>query len=216
MAYALGAASAIVNGKRLDDTNSAWVWDSTLQKAPLTQFKYLIHEIVRADAAARNNIGTVGHSVIIKTDQEQALSSAITAKQWNDFEPLIVSTSISPSDTTEVLMSDVPFHGLELQEYIQQIDGRIRLMIGLDSQHQSQTHVSERSFMGNDELLCWIRDASLQPRLKAAEQFNKIFGTDVQVEWHQPDESLLNPLMQVSMDGGDGSEDPSNVDERSN
>ena len=214
-AYALGNAAAIVNGKQLDNTTSAWIWDSGLQVAPMQQIDFLIDQIVRADAAARNNVGVIGHSVVIKTNMLKAVSDSITAKQWENFEPLIVDTGSNPTETTEVLMSDVPFHGIELQDYIARIDSRIRLMIGLDSKHESQTHIAERAYMGDDELICWIRESSLETRQRACEHFNEIYGTNVKVEWRQPSEELLNPLMQSAAFGGDGAEEPGNVDGRS-
>lgn len=190
---ALGDKAGFINSKRFNWENSCIIWDNNIHKSPLKQIDYLIQQISRVDSASRLNLLHQSTPWLIKSNEKKILSDLNTFKSIYEFEPVIIQSSLNPTEITDVLNTKVEFIGESLTNYLWDIDTRIRLMLGIQvNRRDKDSRIVEKEAMGDDEVIQLVRKSALSTREYACEHFNKIYGTDIQVEWNVKVDEISN------------------------
>ena len=204
-----------INGyqRELTMENSVIVYNNMIKSPTFPWLDYYAEQLYDIDQSRRVNILAQKTPVLFRGTQKQQLTLKNIWLKYTGNEPLIMIDDSVDKDSFTVFKTDAPFLGEELTQMRRHMMGEIMIYLGYETQEATQKQ--ERVLAGEvraaqSESMSY-RFSPLVMRRQAAEQINKMFGLNIEVNFRQPSSSLFemdDPLNQFIFD----KVKPANVD----
>ena len=199
------------NGERGDDF--VVIYNNMIKSPTFPWLDYYAEQLYDIDQSRRVNTLAQKTPVLFRGTQKQQLTLKNIWLKYTGNEPLIMIDDSVDKDSFTVFKTDAPFLGEELTQMRRHMMGEIMIYLGYETQEATQKQ--ERVLAGEvraaqSESMSY-RYSPLVMRRQAAEQINKMFGLNLEVNFRQPLSSLFemdDPLNQFIFD----KVKPANVD----
>ena len=166
------------------------------------------YRLCLAQRTADTNITVNKMPFIIKTDENQRLTMENLFLQINENKPAIFGDKDSMSNIKEslqVLPTNPPFIADKLLDYKKQIFNEALEFLGINYLSEKKERLISNEVNSNNELINLNLQSYLVPRQKAAEQFNRLFGTNVEVKVRSDLYNIIKEQESIVSDyNGDG------------
>lgn len=172
---------------RVTAKNGVLVWDN-LQRIPIqSQIDLFARRLAMFDRTLDVNLHVQHTPYIMTAAQEQRNDLVQLLKQIEGGEPAILGTKglRELADEVQVIKTDVPFIGEELQSAQNTLWDSVYRFLGIDSLPQKSERMIESEVMAQSEPTEMRALDSLNARRYACEELNRKFGTDVSVVWNR-------------------------------
>lgn len=173
---------------RKNNTDSIIVYNNYTRTNTAWGVNYFVRKLYELDRAIDVNIKGQRTPVLVKASEKQRLTMMNLYMQYDGNQPFIFGDKNLDMDAMKVLRTDVPFIAPDLQEMKQKIFNEALMFLGITS-----SNTDKRERLVTDEVLLNLGDVSamrrcrLNARQNACEQINKMFGTDIWVEYAETD-----------------------------
>lgn len=183
-----------------DASNSVVVYDNYSRYPVAATVKMYATRLYNLDMTIDVNVRAQKTPVLILCDNKSRLTLQNVYQQYDGNMPVIYgSKALFDSSAFQVLKTDAPYHGSEFQALKRQLLEECLCYLGVEANtnEKSERLVSNEivSNMGSTEALRLNR---LKARRQAAEEINRIFGTNISVDF----DSKLTLAMLMNGEGG--------------
>lgn len=182
------------------DKDSVLIFNNYLHTPAMETLVLYAERLTNIERAIEVNVNAQKTPVLIKCSESQKLSMKNVYEQWNGNEPVIyASKGLNPSDI-DVLRTDAPYVANDLYTLKRQTLNEALTFCGVDNANTEKkerlvsTEVS--SSLGAVKAQRYI---ALNARRQAAEQINKMFGTNIEVNFRQ-EFDVFNPDGTTTLD----------------
>ena len=166
------------------------------------------YRLYLAQRTADTNISINRMPFIISVDENQRLTMENLFNQIDANKTAIFGDKNSLSNIKEslkVLPTNPPFIADKLNEYKTEIWNEALSFLGINNLSEKKERLISNEINSNNELINLNLQSYLVPRQKAAEQFNKLFGTNVEVKVRSDLYNIIKQQESVVADyNGDG------------
>lgn len=166
------------------------------------------YRLYLAQRCADTNISINRMPFIISVDENQRLTMENLFNQIDANKTAIFGDKNSLSNIKEslkVLPTNPPFIADKLNEYKTEIWNEALSFLGINNLSEKKERLITNEINSNNELINLNLQSYLVPRQKAAEQFNKLFGTNVEVKVRSDLYNIIKQQESVVADyNGDG------------
>ncbi len=166
----------------LDDSNSVLCYNNYARTPVLDILAYYAERLGEIDRVIDVNLNAQKTPIILSCDETERLTLANAYKQYENNSQVIFGTKGTPS--LQVYRTDAPYICGDLQDLKRQLWAEALIYIGVEAnpdQKAERLITSEvSSTLGQVEAQ---RISRLNARQQACEKINKMFGTDIWVEW---------------------------------
>ena len=202
------AYSAYNNYKKmLKPDNSVIIFNNLLRTNSILDVKMFALRLYNIDRTIDINVNAQKTPVLIVCDENERLTMQNVYKQWQGNEPVIKGDKNLNVKGITVLKTDAPFVADKLYELKCNIWNEALTYLGI-----SNITVNKKERLITDEVernqggVLANRYPFMNPREKAVLEINKMFGTDIKVEyredWSDFDLSMPNVEEKVVVDNG--------------
>lgn len=199
-------AVSVGYNRGLDIDSGVIIWNNysrTSLKPFLEQYAYRLYKVERAMDV---NISQQKFPFIVLTDESQRLTMMNTMEQYEGNEPYIFGNKKGfDRDSVQALQTGVPYVADKLMMYKHSIwnDAMTFLGIGNAKQDKKERLVADE-VAANDEQVQSSRYIMLKARQDACDKINKMFGTEISVDFKLNKDNLEKQKMNKE---GDNDED---------
>ena len=146
------------------------------------------------------NIHAQKTPIILKTSKKLEFTIKNLYKQYDDFEPVIVTDDgMELSDSIKVIKTDSPYVADKLEEQKRKLWNEALSYIGIDNNSSEKNErLTKDEVMVSNGLAVANRNAKLQARQDAVKAINEMFALDISVD--------VNNLSILDVVGGDENE----------
>lgn len=193
--------------KMLKPDNSVVIFNNLLRTNSILDVKMFALRLYNIDRTIDINVNAQKTPVLIVCDESERLTMQNVYKQWAGNEPVIKGDKNLNVKGITVLKTDAPFVADKLYELKCNIWNEALTYLGI-----SNITVNKKERLITDEVernqggVLANRYPFLNPREKAVEQINKMFGTNISVEyredWSDFDLSMPSVEEKVVVDNG--------------
>ena len=193
--------------KMLKPDNSVVIFNNLLRTNSILDVKMFALRLYNIDRTIDINVNAQKTPVLIVCDENERLTMQNVYKQWQGNEPVIKGDKNLNVKGITVLKTDAPFVADKLYELKCNIWNEALTYLGI-----SNITVNKKERLITDEVernqggVLANRYPFLNPREKAVEQINKMFGTNISVEyredWSDFDLSMPSVEEKVVVDNG--------------
>ena len=166
------------------------------------------YRLYLAQRTADTNISVNRMPFVITTDENQRLTMENLFNQIDANKPAIFGDKDSLSNlkqSLQVLPTNPPFIADKLMDYKKQVFNEALEFLGINYLSEKKERLITNEINSNNELINLNLQSYLVPRQKAAEQFNKLFGTNVEVKVRSDLYNILKEQESIVSDyNGDG------------
>lgn len=166
------------------------------------------YRLYLAQRTADTNISVNRMPFIIKTEENQRLTMENLFNQIDANKPAIFGDKDSMTnlkESVQVLPTNPPFIADKLLDYKKQIFNEALEFLGINYLSEKKERLISNEVNSNNELINLNLQSYLVPRQKAAEQFNKLFGTNVEVKVRSDLYNIIKEQESIVSDyNGDG------------
>ena len=207
-----------INGynRNLDDTNSVLIYNNYIHTNSMLDVEMFAKRLYNLDRIIDVNANAQKTPVLIQADDNQRLTLKNVYQQYDGNMPVIYGDSkLNPKGLT-VLKTDAPYVADKIYQLKTQIWNEALTYLGI-----SNTNVTKKERMISDEVIrnqggvIASRYSRLNARREAVEKINKMFGTNIEVNYRQDYREADDELMFAGATG-DNSADIMAVDVRTN
>ena len=202
------AYSAYNNYKKmLKPDNSVIIFNNLMRTNSILDVKMFALRLYNLDRTIDINVNAQKTPVLILCDENERLTMKNVYKQWEGNEPVIYGDKNLNVKGVQVLKTDAPFIADKLYELKCNIWNEALTYLGI-----SNITINKKERMVTDEVkrnqggVLANRFPYLNPREKAVIDINKMFGTDISVEfredWAGFDLSMPEVDVKVGEDNG--------------
>lgn len=201
-----------VNGylKDLNETNSVIIHNNMLHTNSVEACKMFALRLANIDRTIDVNINAQKTPVLIKSGENERLSMVNLYQQYDGGMPFIFGSDQLNTDNITALRTDAPFVAPQLYELKTNIWNEALTYLGI-----SNVNITKRERLVSDEVnrsqggSIASKFSRLHERQTAVEKINKMFGTNISVDYREElDTSLdgLNVSRETSQKGDDAGE----------
>lgn len=170
------------------------MYNNTIKSPTFPWLDYYAEQLYDIDQTRRVNILAQKTPVLMRGTQKQQLTLKNLWLKYTGNAPLVMVDESVDKDSFTVFKTDAPFLGEDLTQMRRHIMGEIMIYLGYETQEATQKQ--ERVLAGEvraaaSESMSY-RYSPLLMRRQAAEQVNKMFGTNIDVNFRQPTSSLID------------------------
>lgn len=172
--------------KMLKPDNSVVIFNNLLRTNSILDVKMFALRLYNIDRTIDINVNAQKTPVLIVCDESERLTMQNVYKQWQGNEPVIKGDKNLNVKGITVLKTDAPFVADKLYELKCNIWNEALTYLGI-----SNITVNKKERLITDEVernqggVLANRYPFLNPREKAVEQINKMFGTNISVEYRE-------------------------------
>lgn len=201
-----------VNGylKDLNETNSVIIHNNMLHTNSVEACKMFAIRLANIDRTIDVNINAQKTPVLIKSGENERLSMVNLYQQYDGGMPFIFGSDQLNTDNITTLRTDAPFVAPQLYELKTNIWNEALTYLGI-----SNVNITKRERLVSDEVnrsqggSIASKFSRLHERQTAVEKINKMFGTNISVDYREElDTSLdgLNVSREISQKGDEADE----------
>lgn len=169
-----------------DPTNSVIIWNNLLHTnsaLAVEQYALRIYEIERTLDV---NVRAQKTPVLIKANENKRLSLLNTYQKYDGNQPVIFADKNFDNEDLTVLRTDAPYLADKLMTLKTQYHNECLTYLGI-----SNVNITKKERLLNDEVhrnmggILANRYSRLEPRQKACEEINKMFGLNISCEYRE-------------------------------
>lgn len=196
--------------KDLNETNSVIIHNNMLHTNSVKACKMFAMRLANIDRTIDVNINAQKTPVLIKSGENERLSMVNLYQQYDGGMPFIFGSDQLNTDNITALRTDAPFVAPQLYELKTNIWNEALTYLGI-----SNVNITKRERLVSDEVnrsqggSIASKFSRLHERQTAVEKINKMFGTNISVDYREElDTSLdgLNVSRETSQKGDDTGE----------
>lgn len=191
MAY---AANGYQNYKTKKD--SVIVFNNYLHTTTHMSIDMYAQKLYNIDRTIDVNVNAQKTPILIICDQNQKLTLKNVYMQYEGNEPVIYANKNFDNSGISVLKTDAPFVADKLQTHKNRIWAEAMTFIGINNNNmdKKERQISDE-VNSNLEQISMSRQIGLNARRQGAEEINRMFGTDITVNYNPELEELYNTLI---------------------
>lgn len=188
----------------LDESNSVLIFNNFLHTNSLLDIEMFSKRLYNLDRAIDVNANAQKTPVLIMCDETERLTMKNLYKQYEGNEPFIFGNKALNAKGLTVLKTDAPYVADKLYQLKTQIWNEALTYLGI-----SNTNIVKKERMISDEVtrnmggVIASRYSRLEARRQAAEQINKMFGLNIEVNYREDFREMDDELMLSGDTGGD-------------
>lgn len=201
-----------VNGylKDLNDTNSVIIHNNMLHTNSVEACKMFALRLANIDRTIDVNINAQKTPVLIKSGENERLSMVNLYQQYDGGMPFIFGSDQLNTDNITVIRTDAPFVASQLYELKTNIWNEALTYLGI-----SNVNITKRERLVSDEVnrsqggSIASKFSRLHERQTAVEKINKMFGTNISVDYREELDTSLSGLdtsLRIQQKGDDTGE----------
>lgn len=183
-----------INGysRELTEADSVLIWNNRMRQGNMLPILLYARRLYEIERTIDVNVKAQKTPVLIKVSEAQKLTLENIYQQYDGNMPVIFAPKSLDLDGMEVLKTDAPFVSDKLEILKRQIWNEAMTFFGVEN-----TNAEKKERLLTDEILSNLgsvqaqRYVMLNSRREAADKINKMFGTDIEVNFRQ-DFSALN------------------------
>ena len=184
-----------VNGynRELDDTNSIIIYNNMLHKNSMLDVRMFARELYNLDRAISVNANAQKTPILIRCDENQRLTLENLYMDYDGNKPVIYGDKGLNPNALSVLKTDAPFVADKLYTLKTQKWNEALTYLGI-----SNVNITKRERLITDEVTrnqggtIASRYSRLQSRRMACEQINKMFGLNVQCDYREDFQEIVD------------------------
>lgn len=178
--------------KTLTRKNSVIIYNNRMRTNGVQTVEYYAKRLWDLDRTIDVNCRAQKTPVLIQCDDKTRLTLENAFMQFDGNKPVIFSDkALNLDDVVKVMKTDAPFVADKLYQYKTQLWNEALTALGI-----SNVSFQKKERMVHDEVIRSMggvfasRYSRLTMRQKAAEEINKMFGLDIQVDFRQDDNNI--------------------------
>lgn len=184
-----------VNGynRELDDKNSVIIYNNMLHKNSMLDVRMFARELYNLDRAISVNANAQKTPILIRCDENQRLSLENLYMDYDGNKPVIYGDKGLNPNALSVLKTDAPYVADKLYTLKTQKWNEALTYLGI-----SNVNITKRERLITDEVTrnqggtIASRYSRLQSRRMACEQINKMFGLNVQCDYREDYQEIVD------------------------
>lgn len=184
-----------VNGynRELDDKNSVIIYNNMLHKNSMLDVRMFARELYNLDRAISVNANAQKTPILIRCDENQRLTLENLYMDYDGNKPVIYGDKGLNPNALSVLKTDAPYVADKLYTLKTQKWNEALTYLGI-----SNVNITKRERLITDEVTrnqggtIASRYSRLQSRRMACEQINKMFGLNVQCDYREDFQELVD------------------------
>lgn len=184
-----------VNGynRELDDKNSVIIYNNMLHKNSMLDVRMFARELYNLDRAISVNANAQKTPILIRCDENQRLTLENLYMDYDGNKPVIYGDKGLNPNALSVLKTDAPYVADKLYTLKTQKWNEALTYLGI-----SNVNITKRERLITDEVTrnqggtIASRYSRLQSRRKACEQINKMFGLNVQCDYREDYQEIVD------------------------
>ena len=184
-----------VNGynRELDDTNSIIIYNNMLHKNSMLDVRMFARELYNLDRAISVNANAQKTPILIRCDENQRLTLENLYMDYDGNKPVIYGDKGLNPNALSVLKTDAPYVADKLYTLKTQKWNEALTYLGI-----SNVNITKRERLITDEVTrnqggtIASRYSRLQSRRMACEQINKMFGLNVQCDYREDYQEIVD------------------------
>ena len=184
-----------VNGynRELDDKNSVIIYNNMLHKNSMLDVRMFARELYNLDRAISVNANAQKTPILIRCDENQRLTLENLYMDYNGNKPVIYGDKGLNPNALSVLKTDAPYVADKLYTLKTQKWNEALTYLGI-----SNVNITKRERLITDEVTrnqggtIASRYSRLQSRRMACEQINKMFGLNVQCDYREDYQEIVD------------------------
>lgn len=202
--------------QKLNDENSVIIYNNYLHTNSRLDVEMFARRLYNLDRAIDVNANAQKTPILIQCEETQRLTVLNMYKKFDGNEPIIYGDSNLNPNSLKVLKTDAPYVADRLYQLKTQIWNEALTYLGI-----SNVNTTKKERMVTDEVIrnqggtIASRYSRLQARREAAEQINKMFGLNIEVNYREDYREADDGVM-LAGDTGDGGASNMVVDLRTN
>lgn len=196
--------------KELDESNSVIIWNNFLRTNSMLDVFQFSRRLYNLDRIIDVNANAQKTPVLIKCSEKEKLSLKNIYKEWDGNAPVIFGYDGLDKDSLTVLTTDAPYIADNIYTLKTQIWNEALTYLGI-----SNVNVQKKERLITDEVTrneggtIANRYARLEARRTGVEKINKMFGTNIEVNYRE-DFQVLAELLDTDERGDDTTEGDNN------
>lgn len=184
-----------VNGynRELNDTNSIIIYNNMLHKNSMLDVRMFARELYNLDRAISVNANAQKTPILIRCDENQRLTLENLYMDYDGNKPVIYGDKGLNPNALSVLKTDAPYVADKLYTLKTQKWNEALTYLGI-----SNVNITKRERLITDEVTrnqggtIASRYSRLQSRRMACEQINKMFGLNVQCDYREDFQEIVD------------------------
>lgn len=184
-----------VNGynRELDDKNSVIIYNNMLHKNSMLDVRMFARELYNLDRAISVNANAQKTPILIRCDENQRLTLENLYMDYNGNKPVIYGDKGLNPNALSVLKTDAPYVADKLYTLKTQKWNEALTYLGI-----SNVNITKRERLITDEVTrnqggtIASRYSRLQSRRMACEQINRMFGLNVQCDYREDYQEIVD------------------------
>lgn len=187
----------------LDESNSVIIFNNFLHTNSILDIEMFSKRLYNLDRAIDVNANAQKTPVLILCDETERLTMINLYKQYEGNEPFIFGNKALNTKGLTVLKTDAPYVADKLYQLKTQIWNEALTYLGI-----SNTNIVKKERMISDEVtrnmggVIASRYSRLEMRRQCAEQINKMFGLNIEVDYREDFREMDDELMLAGDTGG--------------
>ncbi len=182
-----GRMAYAVNGykRRLSKNNSVIIFNNYTFTGNLENIEYYAKRLAEIDRIIDINLYAQKTPIAILCDENQKFTFEQIINKYNGNSPLIFGNKSLSLEDIKVLNLEAPFLGENLYKLKMQILKELFASLGINIILNKQAQYVEAEVISDNSSAMAQRYVMLNPRREAAEEINKMFGTNIKVNFRQ-------------------------------
>lgn len=163
-------------------TNCILVFNCQDRESTFSSMELFAYRMYKAERSSDININSTKSPIVILADEKTKLSMVNAYAQYDGNQPVIVGKKgqFNLNDITSI-NTKAEFIADKLQDYKKGIWNELLTFLGINNLNEKKERMVTEETNQNNEVINLNLQSFLIPRKKACEQFNELFGTDIDV-----------------------------------
>ncbi len=179
--------------RQLNDKNSVIIYNNYLHKNTLSDMQYYAIRIWELDRTIDINANAQKTPILISCDDNERLSMEQVYMKYVGNQPVICGTKNLSPNSIQVLRTDAPYVADKLMDLKNQIWNEALTELGIENiAFQKRERMINTEATQNAGKVYAYRYTRLNERIKAAKEINKMFGTNITVEYRKGIEEMAD------------------------
>lgn len=194
--------------QELNDENSVLIFNNMLHTAALPVIEFFAEKLWRIDRTIDVNVNAQKTPVAVLAGEKQRLTMLNMYKQYDGNQPFIFGDAELDLNKIKAITTNAPYVAGNLMQLKFQIWNEAMTYLGI-----SNVNMHKKERLLNDEVTRNMgstvasRHSRLNERQTAAEKINKMFGTDISVDYREDVQMLVDETKaDLGIEGGEGDE----------
>lgn len=189
----------------LKESNSVIIWNNYIRTNSLLTVQMFARKLWRADRIIDVNLNAQKTPVLVQGNEKQRLSLINLYKEFDGNSPVIFGDSYLDMSSLKALKTDAPYIADKVQELKEKIWNEALTYLGI-----SNLSIQKKERLISDEVIrnqggtIASRYSRLDMRKQAVEDINRMFGTDIEVDYRDLSGDEFESML--TLEGGEEDE----------